>query len=312
MRYILLILIFFLLPTAAFAKTVVATGYGGSVSTAEKDALRNAIESAVGVRVDSKTLTENYALVKDRVFTSSEGFVTSFEKISQTRENGMYIVTVRADVREDVYGNIISDKKKRAMIKSELLDPPICVAVMGENAAIAENALTDGLRKIGFTRIVSRREKADFLLTAAVTVNKTGMTGGVFTVNLKVTNQKTGEIIFNGSESVRGAGAVGRNSAVKRACGKLLDKIDFEVMKRAAGMKTHITVILSGQNSLTLTEQSSLLADIPGVLKVYPRRYKNNITEFDIDYFGNIEDFATALEQKNLRIKELGRDYIRL
>ncbi|MBO6178319.1 MAG: hypothetical protein J6O04_04030 [Selenomonadaceae bacterium] len=312
MRYILLILCFFLLPVVAFAKTVTVTGYGGSVQTAQKDALRNAIESAVGVRVDSKTLTENYVLVKDRVFTSSEGYIAGFEVLSQTQENGMYIVKIRADVREELFNNIVTEKQKRNMIKAELLDPPIAVVVKGDDSGAAENAIVNGLKQIGFTRIVNQRANPLFLTEAAVTLNKTGMTGGIYNIKLKVTNLKTGETVFSGQESARAAGSQGKRRAVKRICEKLLGQIDLEVVKSAADMKTHIVVVVTNRPDLNLTEKTNLLNSIPGVLKVYPRRSNKNITEFDIDYFGNTEDFANALEQKGLRITELNGNYVKI
>jgi len=312
MRYILLILCFFLLPVVAFAKTVTVTGYGGSVQTAEKDALRRAIETAVGVKVDSKTLTENYVLVKDRVFTSSEGYIAGFEVLSQTQENGMYIVKIRADVREELFNNIVTDKQKRNMIKTQLLDPSVAVVVKGDNSGIVENSLVAGLKNIGFTRIVNFNANPEYLMEATVTLNKTGLTGGIYNIKLNVTNKKTGDVVFSGQESARGAGSMGKSRAVKRICEKLLEQIDLTAMKSAASMKTRIKVIMANRPSLSITEKTDLLNNVPGVLKVYPRRSKNNITEFDVDYFGNTEDFANALEQKGLRITELNGNYVKI
>ncbi|MBR3623310.1 MAG: hypothetical protein IKN43_08195 [Selenomonadaceae bacterium] len=312
MKYILLILCFFLLPTFAFAKTVTVTGYGGSVQTAEKDALRNAVESAVGVYVDSKTLTENYALVKDRVFTSSEGFIASFEKLSEKYENGIYIVKVRADVREEFFGNVVTDKQKRHMIKTQLLDPSVAVIVKGDGSGVVENSLVAGLKNIGFTRIVNFNAKPEYLIEATVTLNKTGLTGGIYNIKLNVTNKATGDVVFSGEDSARGAGSMGKTRALKRICEKLLGQIDLTVMKSAASMKTHIKIVMANHQSLSITEKTDLLNNVSGVLKVYPRRSKNNITEFDVDYFGNIEDFVKALEQKGINITEIGRDFIKI
>ena len=55
--------------------TVQAKGQGETVDAAKKDAVRNAIKTAVGELVDAKTLVENDELVEDRILTLSNAMV---------------------------------------------------------------------------------------------------------------------------------------------------------------------------------------------------------------------------------------------
>ena len=61
----------FLLPGMAFARSVSVTGTGLTATEAENDALRNAVEQAVGVWVDSETLVRNHVLLRDEIYTKS-------------------------------------------------------------------------------------------------------------------------------------------------------------------------------------------------------------------------------------------------
>jgi hypothetical protein len=55
--------------------TEIAEGSGATASEAIQDALRNAVRQAVGVYVDSETLTDKDDVVSDRVLTASDAFV---------------------------------------------------------------------------------------------------------------------------------------------------------------------------------------------------------------------------------------------
>jgi len=100
------------------AKEVVATGLGsilgGDVAHARddaiEDALRNGIENALGLIVESETLVENYQLIEDNIFSKTQGYVQKYDVIREGKRNEqLYEVTVRAvvkmiDLKNDLEG----------------------------------------------------------------------------------------------------------------------------------------------------------------------------------------------------------------
>ena len=62
------------------------------------DALRKAVEQAVGTLVASDTLVENFQTIDDSVYTNSQGYVKSYSIISEAQSAGTYEVRVRAVV----------------------------------------------------------------------------------------------------------------------------------------------------------------------------------------------------------------------
>ncbi|MFC1601428.1 hypothetical protein ACFL34_03675 [Candidatus Sumerlaeota bacterium] len=89
---------------AAEVKIVVAEGrsaakdLGRAFDEAKDDALREAVNQAAGVWVDSDTLTKNYKLVADLVQTKSKGFVRTYEVISKGKEDDFYVVKISAEI----------------------------------------------------------------------------------------------------------------------------------------------------------------------------------------------------------------------
>ncbi|OGP12658.1 MAG: hypothetical protein A2052_07800 [Deltaproteobacteria bacterium GWA2_54_12] len=62
------------------------------------DALRKAVEQAVGTLVSADTLVENFQIIDDSVYTNSQGYVKNYSIISEAQSAGTYEVRVRAVV----------------------------------------------------------------------------------------------------------------------------------------------------------------------------------------------------------------------
>ncbi|MCB2213455.1 hypothetical protein KQI52_15170 [bacterium] len=101
--FLLILAISFLPILAAHAVDVTAVGFGSDRTTAIVDAKRNAIARVVGEYVDSRTLVENFALVSDRILSSSSGYVKSYDLLNtETFPTGEVKVEIRADVTRDM------------------------------------------------------------------------------------------------------------------------------------------------------------------------------------------------------------------
>lgn len=78
--------------------TEIAEGSGATASAALEDALRNAVRQAVGVYVDSETLTDKDEIVSDKVLTASDAFVVRYTELSRSTADGLVTIEVSADI----------------------------------------------------------------------------------------------------------------------------------------------------------------------------------------------------------------------
>ena len=116
------------------AQTVTATGFGailgGDMVKAREDgvndALRKAVEQVVGTIIDSKTITENFMVIEDKIYTRTTGYVQSYEVVStNTRVDNSLEVTVSAvvkttDLKNDLEG-IITTLRREGMPRTMVL-----------------------------------------------------------------------------------------------------------------------------------------------------------------------------------------------
>jgi len=182
-----LIAVFFLLWTpqalAQAAKSagveITVTGLGsilaGDVSAARDkaidDAMRKAVQQALGTHIKSETLVKNFQLVEDRILSWSSGYVTKYNLLREgAGKYDTYEVEMRALVN-------LSDLKSDDNALAELLDkenPRVMVLIAEQNIGdtdrfryfevdmtAAETAIIDAFRSKGFEVIDPGQVKAN-------------------------------------------------------------------------------------------------------------------------------------------------------
>lgn len=141
----------------------VAAVLNGNVSSARTQAIvnaqRNAVEQGVGLILDSNTVTENYELIKDKVLTSTQGFVTKYLVLSEgaSPDRASYKVKIKASVAKGLLEDRLSalrilHKKmgnKRVMVVYFSENPNALQRTHGANRA-ALGAIRDELNRAGF------------------------------------------------------------------------------------------------------------------------------------------------------------------
>lgn len=65
---------------------------------AVQDALRKAVEQAVGTMVASETLVENFQVVRDNIYNKSQGYVKEYKIVKESPGTDLYAVTITATV----------------------------------------------------------------------------------------------------------------------------------------------------------------------------------------------------------------------
>ncbi len=136
--------------TAESARVVTVDGVGaviGDVAAARdeaiRDALRLAVEQALGVSVQGRTLMVDFQVVEDRVMGRSEGFVREYRVLREARDADLYRVTVEALVDTEV---MIDDLEGfGALLRLTLGNPRVLVLALADGDRSVEAPVTQAL-----------------------------------------------------------------------------------------------------------------------------------------------------------------------
>lgn len=105
---ILLALIACIVLAASPALAVQATGVGVDRDHALNNALQLAVEAEIGVQMQSRTMVENFVVIRDDIVSHAKGYVSSYKVLSEKKEtDGSYTVVVDAVVNAGRIGSDI-------------------------------------------------------------------------------------------------------------------------------------------------------------------------------------------------------------
>lgn len=148
----------------ALAKEVTVQGYGTTREEAINDALRNAVEQAVGTLIDSQTLVQNAEVIKDEIYTKSRGFVQDWTIVSEQKSGGQTVVTARVQVDTNPNSQLMGQLQRLKLIEQGLRDPRIGVVIPEYHISApipdpaGETAVIKKLIEAGFSRMVDARQ----------------------------------------------------------------------------------------------------------------------------------------------------------
>ena len=156
----LLLIAFFCYFNVGSAQQVNISGYGTTIDEAERDALRNAVEQAVGTIVDSTTLVKNNMLINDEIYTQSRGYITNYTILSKRLSaDGMYEIIINANVDTNPNSKLMNELTRLGIINRQLRDPKIAVIIPEYHIKAripdpaGETAVIRKLVDAGFSRI---------------------------------------------------------------------------------------------------------------------------------------------------------------
>lgn len=88
--------------------TVEVQGLGKDAQSAEKNALYQAVERAVGAYLDNETVIKNEEVIRDKLLTVAQGFVQSYDVLSPPKErhdgSGLWEIKIKAVVKKSEVG----------------------------------------------------------------------------------------------------------------------------------------------------------------------------------------------------------------
>lgn len=158
-KFLAVFVLIMLCAFSAFSKQVTADGFGSTARLAEQDALRNAVESAMGTVVDSHTLSEEHLLIEDRVLTHSRGYITDYKVQENKKIRDGWQVRILADVDTEADSKLMNDLVKLGIVDLSLRNPRIGVLVFEENwtddSIPAETAMVKSFIDNGFDQVLN-------------------------------------------------------------------------------------------------------------------------------------------------------------
>ncbi|MFH0788505.1 MAG: flagellar assembly protein T N-terminal domain-containing protein [Pseudomonadota bacterium] len=166
-------------PTPVFSQTdfIITDGLAAIISgnipaardKAIDDALRKAVEQAVGTLVSSNTLTEQYKVIHDKILAQTTGYVQRYKILSEKPEGEVYRVKIQAEVGR---ANLTNDLRALGLLHVLAEKPKVMVImeekVMGvfgttafEDVGQAESTLIQRLLAAGFNVVDPQTVKAN-------------------------------------------------------------------------------------------------------------------------------------------------------
>ena len=342
MKKIFAVIIFLLMTfSTCFAKNILVTGQGSTERSAIKNAMRMAIEQELGAVIDSKTLVQNHQVISDKISTDSEGFISGYEIISKRVENGIFFVTIRADVNSQaVKTHLMSYLQKKSVVDTNADSPRIAVLAYDNEQreySEVENEILSALQRQGFTRIVDLNQinravkrriisaendtaliktltndfHIDYLVMSEVKISadkNISLASRLISVN-------TGKIIYAGNSYSNAGMFTANTDSIKIAARRAGYEISNAALNSAAKIEQHIILFISESTFRkiggTLTAVVQRAESIDGVNDAFVRNMSGSL-ELDVDYDGTAADFALELERAGFKILEVTADYIRI
>lgn len=97
---------------------------------AVQDAMRKAVEQAVGTMVASETAVENYQLIRDNVLTKTQGYIQKYDVVSDGAKGNLYEVTISATVAVE---NLKNDLAALGLLHAQVEKPRVLFMIAEQN-----------------------------------------------------------------------------------------------------------------------------------------------------------------------------------
>jgi len=136
---------------------------------AVNDALRKAVEQAVGTLLQAQTLVDKYQLISDEIYTKSQGYIRKYSVISERPDlnQGILKVTIQADVS---IGDIKNDLNAIGLLL-ERKNKPRMMVIIDEKIGSAESGYSPNLSE-SETVIIQKFTEKGFNFVDQATVKK--------------------------------------------------------------------------------------------------------------------------------------------
>lgn len=347
MKKLIVMILFLVIPSMAYAGEIVTTGQGATLEAAVHNAMRAAIEQEAGTFVDSKTWARNGQVIVDDIMVSSNGLIAGYEILRQGQSNGIFEVEIKSNVNSDeIQSTIMTALHKKVIVETNMNDPRIAVAAFdadGEEYAEIENYIISGLQGQGFSRLIdlkqldsslkmriqnasadpelrdsiSNQYHVDYLVNVQVKILKTDKSAAVLLMP-RMISVNTGEVIYGGSftGNARMFSNSGLEGAIQNASKRAAYAIANAALKQAAKVEQHFTIIVTKPTMRTFGDDldsiSSQIKSLQGVRNVFRRSLNSGVVQLDLNFDGTASELVDELEGNGFEVIEMTADYIKI
>lgn len=329
----------FFMVQMAFAQEVIVTGFGMNRDDAIRDAMRLGVEQAVGSVIDATTITQNYQLLQDDIYSKSVGYVQSYKILREGKTDQDYFV--KASVVVDTSPNSPFVNKLQQVVA--LKDPRIAVIIKDDYHSpdeVAQGAVVNALQEYGFSRIMdfdsiaSKSESSyvslynlsdvmetaknigvDYLVVGTVIsdVNRNpyskymdqGISSYHAVIEAKLYKAATGEIITTyNTDGMAADTSDSRGTAnAKQQAGKKLGEYISAKFAVKKNNNFQLKVYVSSFEKLQTVR--SALSQVYGVRNIYDRAYNQGVAIIDCEYSASEKALVTNLKKAGLDFEVL-------
>lgn len=284
-------LAFFECPAHAEAGEIIITEgmaaiIGGNTVVARDkaidDALRKAVEQAVGTVVSSDTMSENYKVIHDKILAQTAGYIEKYKVMSEKPRGDVYVVTIQAEVGR---ANLMNDLRALGLLHVLVEKPKVMVIIEEKVAGLfgttafesvgqAESTLMEKFIAAGFNVVDADTVKANITRDKALRLIE-GDASAAAAEGLKYGAQ----VVITGKAFSKNAGGklFGTNmqsmQATLQARVVRADTAKVISSKSATGSQAHIDELQGG--ALAIKEAGEKLAD--DLIQDIVRQWKGDV-----------------------------------
>lgn len=187
------------------------------------DALRKAVEQAVGTLVSSETMVQNFQTLNDQIYLQSQGYVQNYKVLSENQRQNVYEVTIQASVAT---GPIKEKLEALGFLLQQVGKPRIMILIAEQNIGrqdynywwghhrgeqtdltIAENTIMDLFREKGFDFVDHAAQSKEIKVAPAFQVADLSNQAAV-----SLGKQADAEVVIVGKALARSVGSIAGTS----------------------------------------------------------------------------------------------------
>ena len=248
---------------------VVGNNIPGARDKALDDALRKAVEQAVGTLVSSDTMAENYRVIHDKILAQTTGYIERYKILTEVQEGELYRIKVQAEVGKD---NLTNDLRALGLLHVLKEKPKVMVIIdekVGglygttgwEEAGQAESTIMEKLLNAGFNVVDSQTVRTNITRDKALRLLE-GDPEAAAAAGL----QHGAQVVITGKSFSKNAGGklygTQMQSIQATVQARVIRTDDAKVIasRNETGRKAHIDELQGG--ALAIKEASEKLSDV--------------------------------------------------
>lgn len=232
------------------------------------DALRKAVEQAVGTMVSSDTMTESYKVIHDKILARTTGYVEKYKILSEGPEGDLYRVRVQAEIGR---ADLTSDLNALGLLHVMVEKPKVMVIIDekigglygttgSESMGQAESTIIEKLINAGFNVVDADTVKANISRDKALRIlegdNRAAAAEGLkYGAQIVITGKAFSK---NAITSIRGTNMQSIQATMQARVIRT-DTAKVIASKSATGAQAHIDEMQGG--ALAIKEASEKISD---------------------------------------------------